>query len=144
MIQALLLALALPVFAATPIEVPPPDSGGVVDLSLVEALAAIKQPELAGVFSFVPDKYSSFAFADLMARDKKSLKRFLGKLKADRKAAGGLTAWDHAVCATLVNLYASPLSVSFVKPDHKRMSAINECVLSPVVELSEIVAKRKR
>ncbi|OGR90821.1 MAG: hypothetical protein A2V88_08390 [Elusimicrobia bacterium RBG_16_66_12] len=115
-----------------------------VNLSLVDALAAIEEPQLAGVFSFIPEKHSTFAFADLMARDKKALRRYLEKLKADLKAADGLTGWDHEVCATLVNLYASPLSGAFEKPDDKRLKKINECVLAPAVQLSEIVAKRKK
>lgn len=144
MIPALLLALALPSAAAAPAVVPTPDAGGMVNLSLVDALTAIEEPQLAGIFSFIPEKYSTFAFADLMARDKKALKRYLGKLQADLKSAAGLTGWDHEVCATLVNLYASPLSASFEKPDAKRMSRINECVLAPAVQLSDIVAKRKK
>lgn len=144
MIPALLLALALPAAAAPAAQVPPPDAAGMVNLSLVDALSAIKEPQLAGIFSFIPEKYSTFAFADLMARDKKALKRFLGKLSADLKAANGLTVWDHEVCATLVNLYSSPLSASFEKPDAKLMNRINECVLAATVPLSEIVDRRKK
>ncbi|MEK7384195.1 MAG: hypothetical protein AAB262_13030 [Elusimicrobiota bacterium] len=149
MIYALLLAVALPAAAASAAEVQPPpvslaDAGVMVNLSLVDALTAIEEPQLGGIFSFIPDKYSTFAFADLMARDKKALKRYLGKLQSDLKAAGGLTGWDHEVCATLVNLYSSPLSGSFERPDAKRMSTINECVLAPVVSLSEVVARRKK
>jgi len=143
-ILALLLAVALPVAAASTAELPPPDSAGMVNLSLIDALAAIRQPQLAGVFSFIPEKYSTFAFADLMARDKKALKHFLGKLQSDLKDAKGLTGWDHEVCATLVNLYASPLSESFGKPDAKRMKKINECVLAPEVPLSDIVSRRSK
>lgn len=146
MIPALLLALALPVSAA---EMQPhanslADAGVMLNLSLIDALASIESPQLAGVFSFIPEKYSTFAFADLIARDRKAQKRFIGKLSSDLKAAGGLTGWDHEVCATLVNLYASPLSTSFEKPDAKRMAKINECVLAPTVDLAEVVSKRKR
>lgn len=119
-------------------------SGGMVSLSLVEALAAVRRPELAGIFSFVAEKDAPFAFADLLARDKKAMKLYLEKLDEDRKAANGLTDWDHAVCADLVNLYSSPLAATFGAPDEKRMSKINQCVLAPVVPLEEIVARRKR
>ena len=119
-------------------------SGGLVSLSLVEALAAVKQPQLAGIFSFVSENDAPFAFADLMARDKKAMKRYLEKLDDDRKVANGLTGWDHAVCASLVNLYASPIAATFGAPDAKAMSKINQCVLVPVVPLEEIAARRKR
>jgi hypothetical protein len=118
--------------------------GGMVSLSLVEALAAIKQPQLGGVFSFISEKDAPFAFADLMARDRKLMKKYLDKLDADRKAGNGLTDWDHAVCASLVNLYSSPAAESFVAKEPKLMSRINECVLAPVVPLEAIVAGRRK
>ncbi|MDE2491061.1 MAG: hypothetical protein KGM24_09435 [Elusimicrobia bacterium] len=123
----------------------PADGVGMVDASLIEALAAIKKPEVVGVFSFVSEQDSPFAFADLLARDQASLKRYLKKLDADKKAANGLTAWDHDVCASLVNLYASPLASTFGKPAPKWLSKVNECVLAQALPLSAIVdARRKR
>ncbi len=148
---AALLVSTLPLLAAAQGPAPagaaavaPADGNGMVSLSLVEALAAIKEPQLAGIFSFVSEKDSPFAFADLIARDRKARRRYLGKLDADRTAAGGLTPWDHQVCASLVNLYASPLGSTFGTPGKKRMASINECVLSAVVPLEQIVAKRKK
>ncbi len=119
-------------------------SGGMVSLSLVEALAAVRRPELAGIFSFVSEKDAPFAFADLLARDKKALKLYLTKLDADRKTANGLTDWDHAACASLVNLYSSPIAGTFGKPDEDKMSKINQCVLAPVIPLEEIVSRRTK
>ncbi len=113
--------------------------------SLIEALKAIDKPELGGIFTYVGDKNAPRAFADLVARDAKSLKRYAGKLDDDRKAASGLTAWDHEVCATLVTYYAGGGSIPGVKtPDAKRIKSLNDCVLAPVVELQEIVARRKK
>lgn len=158
MIQAVLAAaLALPLSASAgtaeraadraAVRTPksaPMSTGGMVSLSLVEALSAVRAPELAGVFSFIAEENAPFAFADYLARDKKALKLYVGKLDDDRKVANGLTAWDHSVCASLVNLYSSPLANTFGRPDEKRMSRINQCVLVPVVPLEEIVARRKR
>lgn len=143
------VALAAPALAGT---APAPSapaaapvaSGGMVSLSLIEALAALKQPQLAGIFSFVSEKDAPFALADYLARDRKAMKRYLGKLDDDRKAGGGLTGWDHDVCASLVNLYASPIAGTFGRPDEKQMSKINQCVLTPVVSLEEIVSRRKK
>ena len=122
----------------------PMASGGVVDLSLIEALGAVRKPEVAGLFSYINPKDAPFAFGDLLAREEKSLKRYLSKLDDDKEAANGLSPWDHEVCASLVNLYNSPMGASFEKPKAKLMSKINQCVLSPVVPLQEIVSRRKR
>jgi hypothetical protein len=111
---------------------------------LIEALAAIDKPELGGLFTYVGQKNAPVAFADLVARDAKSMKRYTGKLDDDRKAAGGLTAWDHEVCATLVNHYAGGSMPGIKKPDAKRMKSLNTCVLSPVMELQDIVARRTK
>jgi hypothetical protein len=138
------LAAAAAFAATTPASAPMANSTGMVSLSLVEALAAVRQPQLAGIFSFVPEKDAPFALADFLARDPKALKSYLGKLDDDRAASHGLTEWDHGVCASLVNLYASPLAATFGKPDQKWLSKINQCVLAPVVPLEEIVARRKR
>src|SRR5687768_12580617 len=90
--------LASPLFAATAARAQEILSG-----SLIEALAAVEKKELTGVFTYVGDKNAPTAFADLIARDGKAMKRYIKKLKKDLKVADGLTAWDHQVCATLVN-----------------------------------------
>jgi hypothetical protein len=144
------LFAASPLFAATkpkpaPVPVPtaaPEASGNLVSGALIEALIAIEKPELGGVFSYVNEKNAPRAFADLLARDPKSMKRYADKLKADMKAAGGTTAWDHEVCATLVNYYAGPPMPGLKAPDAKRLKALNETVLSPVKDLQEIVMRR--
>jgi hypothetical protein len=124
----------------------PTSSAGpsVVNLSLIEGIAAIELPQVTGLFSFIAEQDASFAFADLVARDPKALKRYLAKLRDDKKISNGLTNWDHEVCATLVNLYASSLGAALNKPKQKDFDFINECVLAPVVPLSEIVSRRKR
>lgn len=124
----------------------PTSSAGpsVVNLSLIEGIAAIELPQVTGLFSFIAEQDASFAFADLVARDPKAMKRYLNKLRDDKKLSNGLTSWDHEVCATLVNLYASSLGAALNKPKQKDFDFINECVLAPVVPLSEIVSRRRR
>ena len=117
---------------------------GMISFSLVEALAALHQPQLAGIFSFVSEKNAPFAFADLLARDKKAMKLYLNKLDDDFKTANGLTDWDHEVCASLINLYGSPMAATFGVPDEKRMKQINDCMLAPNVPLESIVSRRKK
>jgi hypothetical protein len=156
-LAAAAFALASPALAGTPAAAPAAGApaaatsataatrgNGMVSLSLIEALSAMRLPELAGIFSFVAEADAPFALADFIARDKKAMKRYLDKLDDDRGAAHGLTEWDHAVCASLVNLYASPMAATFGVPDAKRMKQINECVLSPTLPLEAIVALRKK
>jgi hypothetical protein len=141
MLRALLAVglLASPLLAATAAHAQEMLSG-----SLIEALAAVGKSELGGVFTYVGDKNAPSAFADLIARDLKAMKRYTNKLSDDRKAAGGLTPWDHQVCATLVNYYAGVPMPGIKKPDDKRLKALNDCVLSSVVELSVIVERRSK
>jgi hypothetical protein len=131
--------LASPLFAATAARAQEILSG-----SLIEALTAVKKPELGGVFTYVGSQNAPQAFADLIARDSKAMKRYTAKLGADQKAAGGLTAWDHQVCATLVTHYAGAEMPGLAKPDAKRLKALNSCVLAPIMELQEIVLKRSK
>lgn len=132
--------LASPVFSATAAR-----AQNILGGSLIEALKAIEKPELGGVFTYVGAENAPRAFADLVARDPKAMKRYTGKLMDDLKAAGGLTAWDHEVCATLVTHFAGGGEVPGIKrPDKKRMKALNDCVLAPVMELQEIVMRRKK
>lgn len=154
MTKALLAVLLLPAPAfaagaaapAAPAVAAPraPEGGTMVSLALVEALAAVERPELAGLFSFIPPQNASYAFGDLMARDPKGLKLYARRLKADLKAAGGLTEWDHEVCATLVNIFAGQGGLLAERPPKKVMAVVNDCVLSPVMDLREIVARRKK
>ena len=142
MLRLLLAAalLASPLFAA-----PAARAQDMLSGSLIEALKAIEKPELGGVFTYVGTQDAPRAFADLVARDPKAMKRYTAKLMSDLKAAGGLTAWDHEVCATLVNHYASGGDMPGIKkPDAKRLKALNDCVLAPVMELQEIVFRRNK
>lgn len=138
MIKALLAALLLvsPAFAQ--------EGGALLSGSLIEALNAIEKPELSGVFTYVGETNTPRAFADLIARDAKSMKRYTDKLRKDIKAASGATAWDHQVCATLVTHYSGPEIAGLKRPDAKRMKLLNEVVLAPVLELHEIVARRNK
>ena len=143
-----LLAIMGPARAGAPAT--PPASrqaqpqSGIISLSLIEALSAIKQPELVGIFLFVAEPDGPAAFANFLVRDMKALKRYTEKLEDDRKVAQGLTGWDHEVCANLINFYASSAGGVFGRPDAKRMSKINQCVLSHVVALEAITAARKK
>jgi hypothetical protein len=143
MIRAFLAVclLASPLIAATAARAQEGE-GGILSGSLIEALKAIDKPELAGVFTYVGEQNAPRAFADLIGRDWKAMKRYTGKLADDRKVAGGLTPWDHQVCATLVNYYAGVPMPGMKRPDAKRMKALNDCVLSELMDLQVIVSKR--
>ena len=144
MLRAILAVclLASPIVSATAARAQ--GEGGILSGSLIEALKAVGKPELGGVFTYVGEANAPRAFADLIARDPKAMKRYTGKLADDRKVADGLTPWDHQVCATLVNYYAGVEMPGIKRPDAKRLKALNECVLAPIVELNVIVERRNR
>lgn len=79
-----------------------PAAPNIINMSLMDALVAIRRPELAGVFSFVPDSQSTMAMADLLMRDHASLKRFLKMVEADQKKLKVINAWDKEVCLHIV------------------------------------------
>jgi len=124
--------------AASPDALPEP---GQIDGSLIDAVNSIDQPELVAVFAYMPMRNQPSAFAELMTRDHSGLKRYAAKLTNDLKKAGGLTAWDHEVCAVLINRFNNVVDKSGL-PDKKRMSAINQCILSKVLSLNEVLMKR--
>src|SRR5205807_2646903 len=76
-VTALLLAVSL---LATPAK-----AQQVLNLSCVEALVAVGESRLAGVFAFVAEKDETSAFADLLVHDKGALKKFMAKADKDFK-----------------------------------------------------------
>jgi hypothetical protein len=94
------------------------------------------------VFAYMPMQNQPSAFAELLTRDHKGLKRYTAKLAADMKSAGGLTAWDHQVCVVLISRFQTVADKSGL-PDAKRMSLINQCLLSRVISLQQILLGRK-
>ena len=115
-----------------------------MNLSCIEALAAIGQPSLAGVFSFIFEKDSSAAFADLTVHDSKALKRYVEKVGQDFKAAGGVTTWDHEALMSVLALYAGPLAATLEKPSAKVLTRINELSLAPKLSLEQVAARRRK
>ncbi len=120
-----------------------PVSGGIINLSCMEALAAIEKPELAGVFSFVAEKDSANAFANLVVQKGGSLKKYAAKLEQDSKAAGGITVWDHESVLVVLSLLAGPLADTLEKPSAKVTRQLSELSLVPAVSLETVSAKRK-
>lgn len=126
--------------AARPRAIPQP---GMIDRSLIEDVNAIDEPNLVAVFAYVPLTNQPAALAELLTRDHRGLKRYADKLNRDMQASGGVTDWDHEVCAVLVNRFETVSDRSGL-PDKKRMSIINECILSRVVPFAELMIKRNR
>lgn len=120
-----------------------PAAAQVINLSCVEALVAVGHPELAGVFSFVPEIDNATAFADLLARDAAAQKKFIAKVEKDLKKARGITVWDHDVLRAMVTLYGSPLGETLHKPAPKVITRMAELVASPTITLEEMTARRK-
>ena len=117
---------------------------GVINLSCMEALVAIDEPGLAGVFSFIPEKDSPAAFADLVAHRGKALKKYAAKLEADFKAAGGITPWDHETALFVVALFSGPLAATLEQPSAKLQAKLAELSLAPALSLEQVAARRKK
>jgi hypothetical protein len=143
-IRAWAAALGLTAMAVLTQAATMPVQGGVLNLSCVDALVAVGQPNLAGVFAFVPEKDSAAAFADLMAREPKALKKYMRKLDDDIKVAGGITPWDHEAILAVIALLGSPLAETFPKPPAKLSARLNEISMAQTVSLETVTARRKK
>ena len=131
----------LTVSAAKAAETSPPMQ--MLNLSCMQALVAVDQADLAGVFSFISEKDSPMAFADLLAHNKKALKKFVAKADKDLKAVSGIAAWDHDVFQAMISIYSSPLGETLDKPDAKVMAHLAELAHSPTLTLDQMTARRR-
>jgi hypothetical protein len=115
----------------------------IIDLSLVEALVAIKHTELAGIFGFVPEPVSALAFADYLMRDLKSLKCFIKKVEKDKKLAEGISIWDKQVLLHLVTIDATgDVMMGVRKVSKELMEKVNTLGLAQDYPLEMIVQRR--
>lgn len=135
--KTLLLAAGLLLSAATA------RAQQMLDLNCVEGLVAVDRAALAGVFSFVSQKDTSAAFADLLVRDQKALKKFLAKADKDLKSASGVTVWDHEVLLNALSLFGSPLAPTLDMPSKKILARVTELTLAPTLTLEQVTARRK-
>lgn len=118
--------------------------GQLINLSCMEALVAVGRRELAGIFYFVPEKDAPQAFADFLMHDKKALKLFVAKVAKDKKAAGGIAAWDRETLTYALTLYASPLRSTLVDPGEKAIAEMRDLAGSPVVPLELLENARRK
>lgn len=119
-------------------------AGQMLNLSCVEGLVAIGMPQLAGVFSFVPEKDAPAAFGDLIVHDKKALKKYVAKLEKDMKEAGGISAWDHQAVAFAQQVYASPLAETIEKPGASVLARLDTASRAPTMSLQDMTARRRK
>lgn len=110
----------------------------------MEALIASGQADLAGIFSFISEKDSAAAFADLVVHKKDAMKKYLGRVESDLKAAGGIGVWDHEVLVLVTQFYASPLAQTVPVPAAKTTAKIGELTLAATLPLDQLSARRKR
>ena len=137
------LALSVAVSLAPNLFAQAPQTPQMINLSCVEALVAIGESKLAGVFSFVPDKDSPGAFADLIVHDKKALKKYINKLERDLKDAGGIATWDSQAVKFAMAIYGSPLAETIEKPGNllARLEALSR---AQTMSLQDLTARRRR
>ena len=140
MSRALLLSLALLLPSGAFSQAPA--GAQLLNLSCVEALVSIGQPNLAGVFSFISEKDGPAAFADLVVHDRKALKKWVAKLEKDNKI-GGVSPWDHEAAVFALQIYASPIAETVDKPGELK-DKLSTLVLAPVLTLEELTARRRK
>ena len=120
-----------------------PSAPGIINMSLMEALVAVKHPELAGVFSYVPDAQTTVAMADFLLRDHDSLKRFLKRVDADYRSVKLVNGWDKEVCLHIVAATANRSVPPGAQELSKRLyDVVARLSLSPGVPLEIIIQRR--
>ena len=120
-----------------------PNAPQVINFSLVEALSAMDEQALGGIFSFVPEDKTSMALAVYLMQDRKGLKLFLKKVAKDRKEAQGINGWDKEVLLYLVGMGSSSVSPLAAKPIPRSwMKRIQELSLEPALPLEVIIQRR--
>ncbi len=125
--------------AASPAAVSMPRGGGVINLNCMEALVSIGERGLAGIFSFIEDKDTGPAFADLLVHRTKDLKRFLGANEKKLSKDGGIPRWNHEVLAYVLSIYAQmPPGADFKKPPKSVILEISRLFDAPALTLSQI------
>ena len=126
-----------------PAQAAPAPQGQVIGLSLLEALVAIEHTDLAGIFGFVPEQASSFAMADFLMRDQKSLKLFIKKCEKDSKKANAISIWEKQVLLHLVTIDASGAeAMGMKKIPAGSMDQINTLSLVEGLPLEIVVQRR--
>lgn len=121
-----------------------PAGAQMINLGCVDALAAVGHADLAGVFSFIPEKDGPAAFADFMVRNRKALKKFLAKAEKDLKEVKGVSIWDRQALQFAVSIYGSPLGETLEKPAPKFVARMVELAAAPALSLAEMTARRRK
>ncbi|HBL18065.1 MAG: hypothetical protein A2X36_08870 [Elusimicrobia bacterium GWA2_69_24] len=137
------LLAALAAGAAAQPQTPGTAQGGVINLSLVDALVAVDAQDLAGVFSFIPEEQTPMAMADYLMHDHKALKKFVRKGERDLKLSQGINEWDKKVLLFLVGMNSQPLlplGIARVSPAWR--ARVNALSLAQALPLNIIVQQR--
>ncbi len=142
--RLLLIAILALLGALAELGAEAPKAMQMLNLSCVEALAAVGQEGLAGVFSFISEEDGPAAFADLLVRNKKAMNKFLVKVQKDLKEVSGVSTWDRAVLQFALAIYASPLAEMLEKPAQKTVAKIAELAQAPAMSLQEMTVRRRK
>ncbi len=133
-------ALAVLVPAVRAQDLPP---AHVLNFNCLEALAAVGKSDLAGIFSYVPDKDTAAAFADLLVHQPKVLRKFLAKGEGDVKQVGGISQWDHDAAAYAISIFSlPPAALAAPKPSSSQLKRLRALADAPVLTLEEMTARR--
>ena len=111
--------------------------------ALTEALAAIEDSALVGVFLFVAPGDAPVAFAAYLLRDHAALKRFVKKVEQDAKRVKVISRWDKLVCLHLVGMGVDSHRPAGGKTLSKKWVArVQDLTLSQSAQYQDIVDRR--
>lgn len=114
------------------------------NIGCLDTLLAVGEGRLAGIFSFVSEKDSPTAFADLAVHDKEVLRKFVAKVDKDVKTAGGVLQWDHDALVATQTILASPIADTVPKPPSKLVARMAELSRLPTLTLEQLATRRKK
>lgn len=115
-----------------------------INLNLINALVAIHQENLAGLFGYIAEQNAAPAFAEYLFRSPDALKLFVKKDEKDLKGTGGIDEWDKAVFLYVVGLNSNGEGLAggpTLSP--KMMERVSALSLAPAMSLSDLTMRRK-
>lgn len=130
-------------YAAKPQSQPQlPQQAEIINLNLLEALKAIGEEDMAGVFAFIPAASLPPAMADYLLHRPKALKKFVKKGEADLKAAGGITEWDQQVYVYMLNINGSGILPEKKMLSKSMLDRVQKLMIAPAMPLAQVTLRR--
>lgn len=114
-----------------------------INLSLIDALVAIHEEGLAGIFGYIAESNAAPAFAEYLFRTPKALKLFVQKGERDLKETGGISEWDKEVYLYVIGINSNGTNAGAELLPAKLLDRVATLSLATGLPLSEITMRRK-